>query len=58
VNSMLMDKVRYDPIKDFTPVSLVLNFPAVLLTGPQSPYSSVADVVKAARESPGKLSYA
>lgn len=55
---MLMDKVRYDPIKDFTPVSLVLNFPAVLLTGPQSPYSSVADVVKAARESPGKLSYA
>lgn len=53
-----MAKVGYDPVKDFTPVAPVASIPFVLVANPASPYHSVADVIAAAKVSPGTLSYA
>ena len=58
VNAILLaDKKPYDPIADFTPVSLVALLPLVMVTKPDSPFSSVQDVVKAAKAKPGEVSY-
>ena len=59
VNAILhADKKPYDPIEDFTPVTLVCHLPLVMVAKGDSPFNSAADVVKAAKAKPGEISYA
>jgi len=59
VNAILYaDKKPYDPIADFTPVSLVCYLPLVMVTKGDSPFNSATDVVNAARAKPGEVTYA
>ena len=59
VNAILLaDKKPYDPIKDFSPISLVSLLPLVMVTRADSPVNSVQDVVHAAKAKPGEVSYA
>ena len=59
VNAVLhADKKPYDPIADFTPIALVAHLPLVMVAKGDSPFNSAADVVKAAKEKPGEISYA
>lgn len=58
INPTLYAKLPYDPVKDLTPVSLVANSPLVIVTGASSPYKTLADVVKAAKEKPASINYA
>jgi tripartite-type tricarboxylate transporter receptor subunit TctC len=59
VNAILMaDKKPYDPIADFSPISLVCYLPLVMVTAYDSPFKSVEDVVKTAKAKPGDVSYA
>jgi tripartite-type tricarboxylate transporter receptor subunit TctC len=59
VNAILYaDKKPYDPIQDFSPVSLVCYLPLVMVTKGDSPFNSVADVISAAKAKPGEVSYA
>jgi len=59
VNAILLaDRKPYDPIKDFAPVSLVSFLPLVMVTRADAPFSSVQDVVQAAKAKPGEVSYA
>jgi tripartite-type tricarboxylate transporter receptor subunit TctC len=53
----LLMKVAYDPVKDLTPVALVATTPMVLIVPENSPFKTLADVVKAAKAEPGKVSY-
>jgi tripartite-type tricarboxylate transporter receptor subunit TctC len=57
VNAILHAKA-YDPIADFTPVTLVCHLPLVMVAKGDSPFNTAADVVKAAKEKPGEISYA
>ena len=58
-NKPLYGKLSYDPIKDFAPVSLLAVVPNVLVTNSTQPnVKSVADVIAAARQAPGQLTYA
>ena len=58
-NKALYPKLSYDPVKDFTPVSLLAVVPNVLVVNPsRSTDRSVKDVLAHARREPGKLSYA
>jgi len=58
INPTLYAKLPYDPVKDLTPLSLVASSPLLIATGADSPYRTLADVVKAAKENPGSLNYA
>lgn len=51
-------QLRYDPIKDFTPVSLLVAQPVVIWVGENMPAKTIADLVKMAKDNPGKVSYA
>ena len=50
--------LRFDPMKDFVPVSLVASVPLVLVVHPSLPLHTVQDVIKYAKEKKGELSYA
>ena len=50
-------KVPYDPVKDFAPISLIGSVPMALTVNQAVPVSSVQDLVRLAREQPGKLSF-
>lgn len=56
-NEHLFRKLPYDPVKDFSPVSLLAKGQMFLVVRPDSPYQSVADLVAAARKAPGKLNF-
>jgi len=45
-----LQKVPYDPIKDFEPVSLISNFPLVVVVNPQLPVHSMKDLVALAKQ--------
>ena len=49
--------VKYDATKDFSPVSLAVVLPQLLVVPYDSPYKTLADLVKAAKADPGKVSY-
>jgi tripartite-type tricarboxylate transporter receptor subunit TctC len=53
----LYPDLPYDPLRDFTPLSLVGSSPNMMLVRDDSPYKSIADVLAAARAKPGQLSY-
>lgn len=56
-NEHLYKKMPYDPVKDFKPVTGLGKGGQVMVVNANSPYKSVADVVAAARQSPGKLTF-
>lgn len=47
----------YDPVRDFTNIARVASTSNVLIVRPDSPLKTLQDLVKIAREQPGKLSY-
>jgi tripartite-type tricarboxylate transporter receptor subunit TctC len=56
-NEHLFKKLPYDPVKDFAPVTGLGKGGQVMVVNVASPYKTVADVVAAAKKSPGKLSF-
>jgi len=58
INPTLYSKLPYDPRKDLTPISLVASAPLVIVASAESPYKTLADVVKASRAHPGSINYA
>jgi tripartite-type tricarboxylate transporter receptor subunit TctC len=53
-----MNKVGYDPVKDFVAVSPLAAIPFVLVANPSFQAGSVADVIALAKTQPGKIAYA
>jgi tripartite-type tricarboxylate transporter receptor subunit TctC len=58
VNPSLYPKLGYDPLKSFVPVAWVARVSSVLVVHPSVPAQSVQELVKLAREQPGRLRYA
>jgi tripartite-type tricarboxylate transporter receptor subunit TctC len=58
VNPSLYAKVPYDPIKDFTPVTLVAASPNVVAVNPSVPAKTVPELVQLIRDNPAKYSFA
>lgn len=55
INSALYDKLPYDPIKDFTPISQVAYYSLVLVAHPSVPAQSLTELIALAKAQPGKL---
>ena len=56
-NPYLFKSLRYDPIKDFTPVVRIAYFPFVLLVNESSPLRSVRELVAQAKAKPEGITY-
>jgi tripartite-type tricarboxylate transporter receptor subunit TctC len=58
INPTLYPKLPYDPTKDLTPVSLVASSPLIIVASANSPFHTLADVVKEAKAHPGSINFA
>ena len=56
-NPGLYDKLPYDPVKDFAPVTMIGSFPLVLTVSPSIGVGSVKELVTLAKSKPGALNY-
>jgi tripartite-type tricarboxylate transporter receptor subunit TctC len=57
LNAYLYSKLPYDPVKDFTPVSRLVNANLMLVARPDFPANTVRELVDYAKKNPGKLNY-
>jgi len=57
INASLYKKLPYDPVKDFTPITLVASTPLVMVVQPASGLGSVKDLIAQAKAKPGALNY-
>ncbi len=53
----LLQKVPYDPIKDFAPITLPVSTPSLLVVHPSVPVKSVRELIALAKAKPGDLNY-
>lgn len=58
INQTLFKKLPFDPIKDFEPVALVVQYPLLLVVTPEPPVRSVKELIDYAKKNPGKLNRA
>jgi tripartite-type tricarboxylate transporter receptor subunit TctC len=58
VNPLLNSKLTYDPLRDLTPVSLLVSVPNVLVVHSTLPVKSVPELITLAKTKPGQLNYA
>ena len=57
-SASMYDKLAYDPIKDFAPISQIFIAANVLVVHPDVPAKTLPELIALARAQPGKLSYA
>lgn len=54
----LFKRQTYDPVKDFSPISLVANLPNVFIVNTEVPAKTMQEFIAFAKANPGKLNYA
>jgi tripartite-type tricarboxylate transporter receptor subunit TctC len=58
VNALLSpDKIKYDPFRDFAPVSNAASLPMVVVTRPSTPVNSMRELIALAKRRPGEVTY-
>jgi tripartite-type tricarboxylate transporter receptor subunit TctC len=57
INAALYSDLRYDPVRDFAPITLAVTNPNVLITKLDFAPRNVKDLVEFAKKNPGKISY-
>ncbi|TXI60275.1 MAG: tripartite tricarboxylate transporter substrate binding protein [Limnohabitans sp.] len=58
INASLYPKLPFDPIKDFTPLTMVSTSPSVLVAHPRVPANTVKELIELAKARPGQLNFA
>jgi len=58
VSPWIYDKLTYDTAKDLMGISLIARQPNILVSSPDKPWKTAGDLVKQAKEQPGKISFA
>jgi tripartite-type tricarboxylate transporter receptor subunit TctC len=57
VNPHLYEKLPYDSVRDFTPITLVGSAPLLLLVNASLPIKSIRDLIQAAKGKPNEITY-
>ena len=55
---IVKSKVPYDPFKSFTPVTLLVTAPEMIVVNPSLPAKSIVELIDLLKANPGKYSYA
>jgi tripartite-type tricarboxylate transporter receptor subunit TctC len=58
INASLYKNLPFDPIKDFTPITMVATVPSVLVANQKVPADTLGELLKYARKNPGALNFA
>jgi tripartite-type tricarboxylate transporter receptor subunit TctC len=58
INPSLYSKLPYDTLRDFSPITLLVSGPGVLVLHPSVPARSVKELIVLAKARPGQLNYA
>jgi tripartite-type tricarboxylate transporter receptor subunit TctC len=58
INPSMYSKIGYDPVKDFTPISLVAASPNVVTVHPSVPAKDLKELIALIKANPGKYSFA
>ena len=58
VNQAFANNLTYDPIKDFIPISELVNSPSVVIVRADAGINTLADLIKQAKANPDKFNYA
>jgi tripartite-type tricarboxylate transporter receptor subunit TctC len=58
LNASLYKKLAYDPVRDFVPISKVVDVPFLLVTAPSTGIKSVGDLIARGKKDPTALTYA
>ena len=58
INASLVKKLPYDPVRDFSPVSLVAVLPQIIVAHPSLPANTLPELVALARARPGEILFA
>ena len=58
INASLYPKLPFDPVKDFTPITMVATVPSVLIANHNVPANTLAELLDYARKNPGALNFA
>jgi tripartite-type tricarboxylate transporter receptor subunit TctC len=56
-NQFAYEKVPYDPVSDFAPISVLTSVASVLVSHPSLPVTSMKDLIALARSRPGEITY-
>jgi tripartite-type tricarboxylate transporter receptor subunit TctC len=58
INSTLYPKLPFDPVADFTPITLIATLPLALVVHPSVPAKDVKELIAYAKTHPGQLNFA
>ena len=57
INPAVYRDLRYDPVKDFAPITMTTAYPYILVVNARLPVKSLQELVALARSKPGSLNY-
>ncbi len=58
INASLYPQLPFDPIRDFTPLTMVSTSPSVLVAHPSVPVNNMKELIALAKSKPGQLNFA
>ena len=58
INASLYPRLPFDPLRDFTPLTMVSTSPSVLVAHPKVPANSLQELIALAKARPGQLNFA
>jgi tripartite-type tricarboxylate transporter receptor subunit TctC len=58
INPATYSKLPYDPVRDFSPISTICQFPLIVTVDAKLPIKSVKELIEYAKANPGKANYA
>jgi tripartite-type tricarboxylate transporter receptor subunit TctC len=57
INPAIYTNLSFDPIKDFTAITNLVNLPSIMLAHPSIPVTNVKELIALARKRPNELTY-
>jgi len=58
INATLYPKLPFDPVEDFTPITMIATVPSILVGNPALPPKDLRELIAYAKARPGKLNFA